>query len=104
MDYYLEHDIKKAEYMQRKQNALSVRAINIKLVENRPPSRVNFEKKMRDEVEKINEYESTYIASLVNQSQKSEKRIKECVLADLTKQEQQFQSRMLKRIRSAGKL
>lgn len=54
MDYYLEHDIKKAEYMQRKQNAISVRAINIKLVENRPPSRVNFEKKMRDEVEKIN--------------------------------------------------
>jgi hypothetical protein len=104
VDYYLENDIKKAEYMQRKQNALTVKAININSVENRPPSKVNFERKMREEVEKINDYESTYLTSLVNQSQKSQKRIKECVLADLTRQEQQFQDRMLKRIRSAGKL
>lgn len=86
VDYYLDNDLKKAEYMQRKLNALTVRAVNMKSVENRPPCKVTFERKMREEVEKINEYESTYLTSLVNQSQKSQKRIQECVLADLTRQ------------------
>jgi len=86
VNYYLENDLKRAEYMQRKQNALTVRAINLKTEENRPPSKVSFEKKMREEVERINDNESTYITSLVHQSQKSQKRIQDCVLADLTKQ------------------
>lgn len=42
VDYYLENDIKKAEYMQRKLNALTVKAINIKNIENRPPCKVTF--------------------------------------------------------------
>lgn len=48
VDYYLENDIKKAEYMQRKLNALTVRAINLHTSENRPPCKVTFEKKMRE--------------------------------------------------------
>jgi secreted Zn-dependent insulinase-like peptidase len=72
--------------MQRKQNALTVRALKVKAEESRPPSRVIFEKKMREQVERINDNESTYITSLVTQTQKSQKRIQDCLLADLTKQ------------------
>lgn len=42
VDYYLENDMKKAEYMQRKLNNLTVRAINMKAIENRPPCKVTF--------------------------------------------------------------
>jgi hypothetical protein len=34
--------------MQKKLNALTVKAINMKAVENRPPCRVTFDKKMRE--------------------------------------------------------
>lgn len=48
VEYYLENDVKKAEYMQRKLNTLTVRAINLRTSENRPPCKVTFEKKMRE--------------------------------------------------------
>lgn len=59
---------------------------------------------MKEETEKVSSFNSPIITSIVNQSQKSEKKIRDCVLADLNKQEERFQSRMLQRIRSAGKL
>lgn len=90
--------------MQRKQNNLAVRALKVKFNENKNCFKINFEKRMREQVDKINENEETYIKTLVNQSQKSQKRIQACILADLTRQQQQFQDRMLKRIKSAGKL
>ena len=47
VDYYLQNDVRKAGYMQKKLNALTVKAIDLKAIENRPPCRVTFDKKMR---------------------------------------------------------
>jgi len=50
------------------------------------------------------ECEKTYVKTLVEHSMKSQKKIKEFVEADLNKQEENFQGRMLKRIKSSGRL
>jgi hypothetical protein len=55
-------------------------------------------------MEKFSECERTYLQSIVENTEKSEKRIKEFVRADLDRQEVAFQGRMLKRVKSTGRL
>lgn len=90
--------------MQKKLNGLAAKCLEAQNSENLRPAKKRFVKIMKDETDKLNSYESTYITSIVTQSQKSEKRIRDCVLADLNRQEERFQTRMLQRIKSAGKL
>jgi hypothetical protein len=55
-------------------------------------------------MERYLECETTYLKSYVESSKKSEKKITEFVKADLNKQEELFQVRMMKRVKSTGKL
>lgn len=55
-------------------------------------------------MDKFNECERTYLHSILENTEKSEKRIKEFVRADLNRQEEAFQGRMLKRVKSTGRL
>ena len=43
----------------------------------------------------------TYVQTMVEMSLKSQKKINECVRADLDKQEENFQHRKLKRVKSS---
>lgn len=104
IDYYLENDLKRANYLQRKLNTLAAKVVEAENSENYRPAKKRFVRIMKDETDKLNSYEHTYINSLVSQSQKSEKKIRDCVLADLNRQEERFQTRMLQRIKSAGRL
>lgn len=90
--------------MQKKLNSLIVRSLHAHSIEQPQLARDKLHKKVREQIDKFNEYENTYLKTIVNQSQKSQKRIQDCVLADLNRQEQSLQSRMLKRIKSSGKL
>ena len=53
---------------------------------------------------KFMECKQTYVQTFVQRSQKTQKKMSECVKADLDKQEEKFQHRMLKRVKSSGKL
>jgi hypothetical protein len=100
VDYYLENDLRKANYLQRKLNSLTVRSLDAQSVTRWQPARQDINRRVREEVEKLSQYENTYISTMVQQSQKSQKRIQECVLADLNRQEESLQTRKLRRIRS----
>ena len=104
VEFYLENDLKKANYFQKKLNKLAISSLDAQNNENCQPARRRFHKQIKEETEKIVSFDSPYIASLVNQSQKSQKRIQDCVLADLNRQEERLECRMLQRVKSAGKL
>lgn len=55
-------------------------------------------------MQRFTECEKTYVKSFIEQSVKSQKRIQDCVEANLNQQESAFQSRMLKRVKSSGRL
>lgn len=104
MDYYLEIDLKKASYFQKKLNSLVVKSLSAPSIEKKQPPKETLSKKIKTEIEKFMECEKTYLQTIVENSEKSQKKIRDCVQADLDKQEQAFQGRMLKRVKSTGRL
>lgn len=54
VDYYLETDLKKAKYLQKKQNSLIVRCLNVPEEAKRQPAREKLSRLIREEVERIN--------------------------------------------------
>jgi hypothetical protein len=104
VDYYLEIDLKKASYFQKKLNSLVVKSLSAPSIEKKQPPKETLSKKIKTEIEKFMECEKTYLQSIVENSEKSQKKIRDCVQADLDKQEQAFQGRMLKRVKSTGRL
>jgi hypothetical protein len=96
--------VKKAGYFQKKLNSLVVKSLSAHSVEQQEVPKETLSKKIKSEMDKFNECEKSYLKSIVEKSEKSEKRIKEFIRADLNKQEELFQVRMMKRVKSTGRL
>ena len=73
VDFYLDTDIKKAGYFQKKLNSLVVKSLNAHSVERPQPPKELLSRKIKSEIDRFNECEKTYLQSMV---EKSEKRIK----------------------------
>ena len=104
MEHYLNSDYRKAKFFQNKLNKLAVKSLSAHSVETTPTPRVDVSRRIKDEMQRFMECEKTYVHSLIEQSAKSHKRIKDAVEANLSQQESTFQSRKLKRVKSSGRL
>ena len=68
--------MRKAGYFQKKLNSLLVKSLSASSVEQQQPPKETLSRKIKSEMEKYNECERTYLQSIVEKTEKSEKRIK----------------------------
>jgi polyhydroxyalkanoate synthesis regulator protein len=101
VDYYLETDVKKASYFQKKLNGLVVKSLSAPSVEQMEPNKQTLSRTIRNEMNKFMDCRQTYVQSMVEMSLRSQKKLTECVRADLDKQEELFQHRKLRRVKSS---
>lgn len=101
VDYYLETDLKKAGYFQKKLNSLVVKSLNARSIETITPHKETLSRTIKNEMSKFMDCKQTYVQTIVEKSLTSQRKLTLCVREDLVKQEETFQHRKLKRVKSA---
>jgi len=66
IDYYLDSDLKKVAYFQKKLNSLVVKSLNAVSIEKKNPAHTEqLSKKIKNEINKYKESEKTYVQTFV---------------------------------------
>ena len=78
-----------------------VKSLNAPSIEKIEPKKETLSKTIKNEMSKFMDCKQTYVQTMVEMSLKSQKKINDCVKADLDRQEETFQHRKLKRVKSA---
>lgn len=104
MEYYIETDIKRANYFQKKLNNLVIKSLSANSVEKPQVKKSELSSRIQKEMKHYEQCGRTYIQTMVENNEKVELKLRRRVEDDLNKQEERLKGRMLKRVKSTDKL